>query len=192
MIRKPRTTASLSETAVGRDGLEQALIALAGDLLGFLRHHAGDREVADDLAQETLAQALAALDELRDPRALRGWLFRIAVNLFNDHLRRQGTSRLASEPLPEPHEPGSRQPERVALARELDAVLRQELHRLPERQRSVLMLHGLDGCDTRSIARMLGITPAAVKMSLFHARERMRLRLARYLGRSLQRKQGAP
>ena len=68
--------------------------------------------------------------------------------------------------------------------RELDAVLRQELQRLPERQRTVLLLHGLRGLDLRGIGGLLGISQAAVKMSLFHARERMRGRVTRYLGHS--------
>jgi RNA polymerase sigma-70 factor (ECF subfamily) len=189
MESEPQIIASRRDKDVARQDLEEALSGLARDLLGFLRHHVGDTDVAADLAQDTLAQALDSLHRLRNPAALRGWLYRIAVNRFNDHLRRRGLRAVATESVPERSGQGSSEPESVALTRELDSVLRTELHRLPERQRTVLMLHGIDGVDSTSISELLGISPAAVKMSLFHARERMRERLSRYLGHSLGRKE---
>ena len=165
-----------------REGLIEALAALADDLLAFLRHHAGDPEVGADLTQEALYRALRGLDRLRTADALRGWLFRIGVNVFNDWLRRGG--RGPQEPV-EGERPDIRQerPEREVLARELDQVLRAEMRALPERQRTVLLLHGVRGLEQRAIADLLGISAGAVKTALFHARERMRGRLDRYLGR---------
>jgi RNA polymerase sigma-70 factor (ECF subfamily) len=46
-----------------------------------------DRALADDLAQETLARALAHAGQLRDPERLRSWLFGILANCWRDHLR---------------------------------------------------------------------------------------------------------
>lgn len=163
--------------------MEARLADLAGELLAFMQHHAGERHLGADLAQDALAQAFASLRTVRDPGALRAWLFRIAVNRFNDHVR-QG--RLRPRRLEEEADlsaPSYVSPEREALARELDGVLRQELLRLPERQRSVLLLHSVKDLTHRQIGELLGIRPEAVKTALFHAREKIRLRLERYLER---------
>jgi RNA polymerase sigma-70 factor (ECF subfamily) len=171
--------------ASGNDGsdLDQALAALAPEIVAFMQHHCGDPHLGADLAHDAIAQAMRCLHTLREPAALRGWIFRIAVNRFHDYLRRAAISPAEDGgPDAEPLAPQERAPERHLLARELDAVLRTELLRLPERQRTVLMLHGVRDLSHNEIAQLLGITVDAVKMSLFHAREKMRARLAGYLG----------
>jgi len=47
-----------------------------------------NRDLAEDLAQETLAKALKKAGQLRSEDALEGWLFRIMANLWRDHVRR--------------------------------------------------------------------------------------------------------
>jgi RNA polymerase sigma-70 factor (ECF subfamily) len=167
---------------VPRD-LETEVAALAPELIAFLRHHTGDHHLGADLAQDVLARAFRSLSGLRDPEALRGWLFRIAVNRFNDHVRRSRALRVDVGPVPEREAPAAERPDREAMASELDQVLRRELVKLPERQRTVLMLHGVRGMRQPEIAEILGISADAVKMSLFHAREKMRVRLAHYMER---------
>jgi RNA polymerase sigma-70 factor (ECF subfamily) len=179
-VKDPRMDEKVS--GEDRDGLIEALAALTDDLLAFLRHHTGDPDVGSDLTQEALCRALTGLDRLRTADALHGWLFRIGINVFNDWLRRGGRAR---QELGEGEraDPRQQRPEREVLARELDDVLRAEMCALPERQRSVLLLHGVRGLDQPAIAALLGIRTGAVKTALFHARERMRRRLDRYLGR---------
>lgn len=164
------------------DDLRSALVQLAEELVGFMQHHAGDPHLGADIAQDALAQAFQALDRLRDPKALRGWVYRIAINRFNDHVRKSKILRQEPGPLPDRTAPETAGPERQALAHELDAQLRDQLLGLPERQRTVLMLHGVRGMTHQDIASLLEITVDAVKMSLFHAREKMRVRLERYMG----------
>jgi RNA polymerase sigma-70 factor (ECF subfamily) len=167
----------------GSSDLDQALAALAPEVVAFMQHHCGDPHLGADLAHDAIAQAMRSLHTLREPGALRGWIFRIAVNRFHDHMRRAAITRAESPGTSaEPLAPQERAPERHLLARELDAVLRAELLRLPERQRTVLMLHGVRDLSHPQIAALLDITVDAVKMSLFHAREKMRARLAGYLG----------
>ena len=56
---------------------------------GLLRQLAGNRELADDLAQDTFFQAWQHLDRLRAPEAFGVWLRRIAVNVWLRHARRK-------------------------------------------------------------------------------------------------------
>lgn len=162
--------------------MRQSLVDMAGELIAFMQHHAGDPHLGADLAQDALAQAFQTLGSLRDPKALKGWVFRIAINRFNDHIRKSRVLREEPGPVPECSAPESVRPEREALARELDRELREQLMALPGRQRTVLLLHGVKGLTHKDIAELLGVTVDAVKMSLFHAREKMRSHLERYMG----------
>lgn len=173
-----------SKYEAGPDDLRQALVELAGELVGFMQHHVGDPHLGADIAQDALAQAFQSLERLRDPEALRGWVYRIAINRFNDHVRKARILKQEAGPVPERTAPAAAGPERQALAHELDGELREQLLALPERQRTVLMLHGVRGMTHQDIAVLLEISVDAVKMSLFHAREKMRSRLQRYMGRA--------
>lgn len=179
--RSPKTEA---EPSLDAWNLQEALSELAPLVVAFMQHHVGDVHLGADLAQDALAQAMRRLGSLRDARALRGWVFRIAINCFTDHLRRSKLLEKSTEPVKEPSAPAHAAPDRELLARELDSVLRRELLSLPERQRSVLLLHGIRDLCHSEIAGLLGISVDAVKMSLFHAREKMRRRLALYLGQA--------
>lgn len=162
-------------------GLESRIANLAPEVVAFMQHHCGDAHLGADLAHDAVARALRTVRSLRDPNALRGWVFRIAINRFNDHLRRERPMEVVELDSRGDLERTELGPDRRLLAAELDEVLRRELAALPERQRTVLMLHGVRELSHPSIAELLGISLDAVKMSLFHAREKMRVRLAGYL-----------
>lgn len=183
MTRERQATSMATEPPAREQDPRAVLVPLAQEVLALLRHYTRDPHLAADLTQDTMAQAMGALHRLRDRAALRSWVLRIAVNRFNDHLR-ESAARRRSPPPGRPRSP--RDPQREVLARELDEVLREEVLQLPDRQRSVLILHGLEGLDQASIARILEMTPGAVKMALYRGRERLRHRLGRYLGRPLR------
>ncbi len=168
---------------VHQPSAEEALVALAPEVVNFLEHHVGDPVLAADIAQDTLAQAFQLLGTLRDIRALRAWVFRIAVNRFNDHLRRVRRAPAVEELQDVVERPDHDRPEHSVMRRELDDVIRSSVAQLPERQRTVFLLHDAKGMSHPEIAALLNITTDAVKTSLFHAREKLRERLNRYLGR---------
>lgn len=61
----------------------------AGEVLGYLAKLVGDRERAKELMQDTFVRALRSDHTIREPAAVRGWLFEIATNLaLNDRRRR--------------------------------------------------------------------------------------------------------
>jgi RNA polymerase sigma factor (sigma-70 family) len=176
-MTRPQTHTQGDETSI-----TSVLAALAPELVAFMQHHAGDTHLGADIAQDALVQALQSLPELRDASAVRGWVYRIAINRFNDHVRRRRIIHWEGEPPDHHAAPSATRPEREALTRELDRELRDQLLQLPERQRTVLMLHSVRGLSQSQIAQLLGISIDAVKMGLFHAREKMRVRLEQYLG----------
>jgi RNA polymerase sigma-70 factor (ECF subfamily) len=133
-----------------------------------------DAHAAEDLTQDTFLRAWPACERLRDERALRVWLFRIAANLWRDRLRRDH-SPIAQAGLLSGEEPGRQQtPERIAagkdeLRRTLDA-----LNALPPRQREVLYLNACEELDSAEIAEILAMSKGTVKANLSLARKKMR------------------
>ncbi len=119
---------------------------------------AGDPEVASDAVAEAFAQALRRGEAIRDPER---WLWRAAFRIAAGELRER--RRLT----PTDHEPSYEMEE---PARELIEALRQ----LSTKQRSAVVLHHAAGYPVREIARMIGSTPAAVKVHLSRGRRRLR------------------
>ncbi len=127
----------------------------------ILRHE----EDAQDALQNTFTRAFAALQDEQRDFELRPWLFRIAHNEAISILRRRReTSELGDLPGDE------RETEDRVSEREELRVLRHDLADLPDRQRSALVLRELNGLSHAEIGTVLDLTPAAVKQSIFEAR----------------------
>src|SRR5437867_922675 len=154
----------------------------------FALRLAGPRNgpLAEDIAQETFLRAWRHRRSLRDASAARAWLFRIARNVWRDHLRRtKGAPALELLEADAAGGPprGETPPESVLEAREEADLAPRELASLPPRPRQVLYLHSIEGLSHAEISSVLWITPGAVKASLSHARLALRRRLGRLLPR---------
>lgn len=134
----------------------------------------GRADLADDLTQETMLRACRSWRRLRDERAARVWLLRIATNLWNDQLRRTKSrpQMLELEPDCPGRKSGSASDEREMVALALSAM-----SELPPRQRQVLHLVTCAGMTHAEVAEVLGIDVGAVKANLSLARKEMRMRL---------------
>lgn len=143
-----------------------------------------DRERAEDLTQETFLRAHQRLAGLKDPAALEAWLYRIATNVCHDHFRRREERQPAFELRPESDEDSSITADEAALRPDQlleqsemsDCVLR-FLTRLPEPQRTVILLHDLQERTGPEIAEQLGISLHNVKIRLHRARVRLKAAL---------------
>ncbi len=126
-------------------------------------------------------KAFRHLDSLREEAASRGWLFSIAVRHLMDHLKARGrrggmrAHQLREEAL---LADTSSTPDREAIVRETRDFLMAEALSLPKRQRAVMLMHMTGAMDYEEMAQYLKISTSAAKMSLFHARERLREKLA--------------
>ena len=126
--------------------------------------YSGDRAVTDDAVAEAFVQALRRGDAIRSPEP---WLwrasFRIAAGLLQD--RRRWVEFDSSRT---PDNPGNR-----------DDGLVSELAELTDHQRACLVLHYYAGYATAEISDIVGISPAAVRMSLTRGRRGLRKVLER-------------
>lgn len=131
-----------------------------------------DRAAADDLVQDTLERALARLDLWQPGSDLRAWLFTLMHNLFVNQLRtRRPQDTALDEALDIPVSGGQME---ALAARDMHAAL----IRLPDEQREVILLVGLEQFSYAEAAQVLGVPIGTIMSRLARARERMRHMLA--------------
>lgn len=154
----------------------------------------GQREDAEEVAQETLLKVFENFDQLQDPARVRAWVFRIAKN-FCLMKRRRSVFAPERELSLDELLPGSEDlarsaqledrnelPEERLLRAELNAELEKALRELPETYRPVVLLRDVEGLSTAETAEILDLSVDVVKQRLHRGRLALRKSLARYLG----------
>ncbi|GJM04427.1 MAG: RNA polymerase sigma factor [marine bacterium B5-7] len=141
------------------------------DLYRFAFWLCKDRDHADDLVQETMARAWRALDNLRDDKAAKSWLFTT--------LRRENARRFERiQPVLVDIDPDTIANKTHDYDTSTEAfALRQSLAKLSIEYREPLLLQVLAGYSCDEIAEALEISTAAVTTRLFRARQQLRQKL---------------
>ncbi len=139
-----------------------------GRLLGFCRQMLGSTEDAEDVLQEVFVNAYRAM--LADEREinLRPWLYRIARNRCLNHLRKPTADAQESMDMV-PAVEASSTAERVHNREEFRQLLA-DVKKLPETQRSALLLREMDALSYEEIATAMDTTVPSVKSLLVRAR----------------------
>lgn len=136
----------------------------APGLWAYLSRLSGDRQLADDLLQESYYRLLRSRETFEGEAHQRNYLFRIATNLVRDARRgRFGAWRS----LPLPDMPGKPEP------LEDRADVQRALARLKPRDRALLWLAYAQGSSHSEIAGVLGVKTGSIKLLLYRARRRM-------------------
>jgi RNA polymerase sigma-70 factor (ECF subfamily) len=167
---------NLSSLLRGNRDLERRIEAHRRALFRAAYAWSHDRALADDLAQETLARALAHAGQLRDPERLRSWLFGILANCWRDHLRALRPSVDVGE-LDEVCFSAEPTPDELYGRREIVTRVRAAVARLATGQRQVLTLVDLEGFSYGEVAAILGIPIGTVMSRLCRARLALREQL---------------
>ena len=132
-------------------------------------HLTGDRFEAEDLLQSALFSTYRAWDRISDKAAVGGYLRRTMTNLHISAWRRRKLNEYPTEELPETAGDTD-----AMRGTELRAVLWQALARLPELQRTMLVLRYYEGRTDPEIADNLGISVGTVKSSIWRSLRRLR------------------
>ncbi|MEO8032448.1 MAG: sigma-70 family RNA polymerase sigma factor [Gemmatimonadota bacterium] len=136
-------------------------------LVRMLYRRTGDRDRAEDLAQETFARALQA-----PPDNPRPWLFAVALNLVRDDGRRAVRQGRRLELYRGERPSSSPAPDEEMAASDQTVAVRAALESLPLRDREALLLKA-EGFDYDEIAATLGLAKGAVGTTLSRARRRL-------------------
>jgi len=154
------------------EGFAATCERLRPDLFRFAFWLARDRQIAEDVVQETLLRAWRSRDSLEKAGSARHWLFTIARR---EHARLYERKRLKTVSVDELIQLES--PELAATERREVAEVRAAMFALEDDYREPLVMQVLLGYTTEEIAGELGLTQGAVLTRLFRARNKLRERL---------------
>jgi len=147
-----------------------------------LRYYTGDSGIAEELAQEAFAQAMASRDRFDPSRDFRAWLHGVALNVVRKYWRRQRNTSAAHARLGAMARTCPRSgagPDDLHLQRERSRVLYAVLAGLPERLREAFLVRELEGLATDEAATLLGISTGNLAVRVCRARAQIHAELRR-------------
>ncbi|MEU3602897.1 SigE family RNA polymerase sigma factor [Streptomyces sp. NPDC006798] len=179
----PRRTEAPKPAAPAADSVSEAEFTAyvqerRSALYATAYHLTGDRFEAEDLLQSALFSTYRAWDRISDKAAVGGYLRRTMTNLHISAWRRRKLNEYPTEELPETASDTD-----AMRGTELRAVLWQALARLPELQRTMLVLRYYEGRTDPEIADILDISVGTVKSSIWRSLRRLREDQALSFGR---------
>lgn len=145
-----------------------------------------DRELAEDLAQDTFIKVLNHIDRYRPEFKLSSWLFKIANNVAIDHLRRRTLATVSIDGSPHAQSPDAIEATSIDVAvdqesaldeleaREMGKAIEQAIASLRPEYRSCIMLRHVEGRSYEEIAATLDLPLGTVKTYIHRARHELR------------------
>jgi RNA polymerase sigma-70 factor (ECF subfamily) len=180
--------------ALAREGREAAYRELIRryerPVFSLILRMVRDRQLAEDLAQETFIKALNAIATYRPEFKFSSWIFKIANNAAIDHLRRREVDTLSLDG--SPNATSQDDIEATALqvgdkgetplaeleARELGTAIEKAIGQLRPEYRSCILLRHVEGLAYEEIAQLLDLPLGTVKTYIHRARHELRGMLA--------------
>jgi RNA polymerase sigma-70 factor (ECF subfamily) len=171
---------------------QQLFNKFSPSIVNFAFRFVGSRERAEELAQEVFLQVYRSKERYEPKAKFSTWLFKIANNHCLNEVRK-GEYRVSHESLDSPFDREGDERERdlpdtnprkgddILAAKQAAYRIQQILRRLPESQRSALMLSRLEGLSYQEVAEVLGTTEKAVKSLVFRATHSLREGLREFL-----------
>jgi RNA polymerase sigma-70 factor (ECF subfamily) len=181
-----------------RDGdghaFEELMLRYQNRLLSLLAHMVGQRDLAEDLAQEVFLRVYRARNSYVPGAKFSTWLFTIAGNVASNALRTKARRRevhlapLASESAPQSLEAIALAASAMMPTRQLDkaemcAAVQQAIGSLNDRQRMAVLLAKFEHFSYAEIADVMDMSPQAIKSLLSRARCNLKESLQPYLDR---------
>jgi RNA polymerase sigma-70 factor (ECF subfamily) len=160
----------------GEPGSFEELVAtMERPLLYYVAKLTGSEESALDVLQEVWIRAFRGIHKLKEPGALRAWLYRIAHGIAVDRIRSNSSRERAEET----HSEAFQEAVDPSFAEEDSVAVHQALNELEPDQREVLVLHFLEEFSLAEISGIIGRPEGTVKSRLHYARKAMKTILLR-------------
>jgi RNA polymerase sigma-70 factor (ECF subfamily) len=140
----------------------------------LLFHLCGDRHRAEDLVQETFASAWVGLSSFSGGSSLATWLYRIAYRKFLDARRKSTSMRVVHDVADDRADDETMDPVMRVVANEDASRLYDAIARLPDDERTVIVLHHLQGMKYEQITEMTGVPAGTLRWRKSQALESLR------------------
>ena len=159
-----------------KDAFEQLVIRHQDLVFSLAYKLTGNREMANDVAQEAFIRAWKAIEKFRGDSTFSTWIYRITVNTAWT-LRRKAKKHNTLN-IDDTYEPiiidEKKDPELVAINSDLSSVLINALDKIPIEQRIIVELKNIEGRSHKEIAEYLDISVTAAKVRLHRAHQKLR------------------
>ena len=159
-----------------KDAFEQLVIRHQELVFSLAYKLTGNREMANDVAQEAFIRAWKAIEKFRGDSTFSTWIYRITVNTA--WTLRKKARKLNTLNIEDTYEPividEKKDPELVAINSDLSSVLINALDKIPIEQRIIVELKNIEGRSHKEIADYLDISVTAAKVRLHRAHQRLR------------------
>ena len=132
-----------------------------------------DAADAEEITQDVFFRAYRKFSSLREPQKFRSWVARMSFRLALNCRRAAARARRRDTSWVEMNRQAAGNAETLVEQRQFQLRLRQEIDRLPEKLRTVLILSAVQELNTRDIAEMLGIPEGTVRSRLHSARKEL-------------------
>lgn len=174
------------------EAFQQLFNKYSSSVVNFAFRFVGSRERAEELTQEVFLQVYRWQERYEPKAKFSTWLFKIANNHCLNEVRK-GEYKVSRESLDsqldsegeererELPDTNPRKGDEILAAKQVAGKIQKILHRLPESQRSALMLSRLEGLSYQEVAEVLGTTEKAVKSLVFRATQSLREGLKEFL-----------
>jgi len=156
-----------------KDSFDQLIVRWERPIYALAYRVLGREEDARDVCQDTFLRAYRALPGFKGQAKFSSWLYRIALNLCRDWIRRQRRTRTV--PMPEgvdlielASEQGPVESiEDLVARRQMSATVAEAMQQLPEEQRTAIVLKEYHGLTFQEIADLQGCPLSTVKTRLY-------------------------
>jgi RNA polymerase sigma-70 factor (ECF subfamily) len=188
-----RTKTDQDVVALAKEGNEHAYRELIRryerPVFSLIYRMVRNRELAEDLSQETFIKVLNAVQSYRPEFKFSSWVFKIANNAAIDHLRRRELDTLSLEGSPHAETPEMIEATALQISergenaleevenRELGGQIEHAIERLRPEYRSCILLRHVEGRSYEEIAEILSLPLGTVKTYIHRARNELRILL---------------
>jgi RNA polymerase sigma-70 factor (ECF subfamily) len=143
------------------EALETLIVKYYNNIFAYLTHRTGQRELAEDLTQETFLRLVSSIASYRPTGKFSNFIFTIAVNVCNDHYRKKTVEVVDNVDLDALAD--NTGTENALENLERVGVLKETIDRLPDMQREALLLRFYHDMKIKDIARITGVPIPTVK-----------------------------
>jgi len=167
----------VKKSQLGDKGAFEELVKRHQELVFSLAYKlTGNRELANDVAQEAFIRAWKAIQKFRGDSTFSTWIYRITVNTA--WTLRKKAKKHYSLNIEDTQEPvvidEKKDPEFLAMNSDLSSVLKKALDQIPIEQRIIVELKNIEGRSHKEIAEYLDISVTAAKVRLHRAHQKLR------------------
>ncbi|UOQ91713.1 sigma-70 family RNA polymerase sigma factor [Halobacillus shinanisalinarum] len=153
--------------------VEEWIHVYGHDLKWLAYSYVKDHSLAEDLTQEAFIKAYQKYSTFKQQSSVKTWLYKITINLCKDHLKSSYIKRVIKKStevfrsIPSPHAT----PEEYLVNKSEDEELLEQILKLDNKYREMIILYYFEEFDVKDIAHVLKVSPNTVKTRLRRARQ---------------------